>query len=193
MRRPKEISEATVAFRDTVGRHAALRVMAERARTTRCAASEQEAHREPLNYDAAPSTEERPMSIDGARTRESAKGFYSPGDLGEIDYGRELGDPGSYPFVCGEFASPVPCVTRPSAMPPLPCAAPQRKPLQDFPVFPLLHATTPRFLELDWGRCQTDTRARSARSCAAARRRGIGDGRTKTDSGVLQVDGWRDL
>jgi len=45
------------------------------------------------------------MSTDAARPRNSAKAFYSPGDLSEIDYARDLGDPGSYPFTRGRRAS----------------------------------------------------------------------------------------
>jgi methylmalonyl-CoA mutase N-terminal domain/subunit len=45
------------------------------------------------------------MSTDAVRPQTSAKPFYSPGDLSEADYGRDLGDPGSYPFTRGRRAS----------------------------------------------------------------------------------------
>ena len=45
------------------------------------------------------------MSTDNPQSQNSAKSFYSPADLSEVDYAGDLGDPGSYPFTRGRRAS----------------------------------------------------------------------------------------
>lgn len=55
--------------------------------------------------EKTPSAEERKKQIREVYTSvgEPVKVYYTPEDLGEFDYGRDLGDPGTYPFTRGIY------------------------------------------------------------------------------------------